>query len=59
LTCFFSTAPLRLIRFLDKMDNTFYPALCAQAASGGEKCLDYVFSGDAADRETAVSKNGV
>jgi len=41
------------------MDNTFYPALCAQAASGGEKCMDYVFSGDAADRETAVSKNGV
>ena len=21
----------------------FYPALCAQAASGGEKCMDYVF----------------
>ena len=28
----------------------FYPALIAQAATGCEKCMNYVFRGDAADR---------
>ena len=40
LSCYFS------IKWL----IPFYPALCAQAASGVEKCMNYVFRGDAADR---------
>ena len=41
--------------FSIKWLTPFYPAMESQVAGGDEKCMDYVFCGDAADRETAVS----
>ena len=41
--CVFFAERTRSSYFLIKWFRTFYPALFAQAASGGEKCMDYVF----------------
>ena len=36
--------------FSIKWLTPFYPAIESQVAGGDEKCMDYVFNGDAADR---------